>query len=389
MPSLCQNLKESYEHLTKLTAEFTAKYHAVKEAGDLSEVKRLRKGLEAARDALLEQLALFVVPNAKNPHREALIEAGLDPSKTKERQETRLDLRKEIERQLSVYRDVRDKDGKPLLEEWVKDITEKEGLIYAEVAKDRAKIIERIKEGMIPVLMPSRDVQERTWEVALTHLQPLWMKDGKKEALDEKNYLYGAYKTDSTKKMTKKGFFKNIPDRPYLVWVKPTQGLDSNTLNKTFENQQALYASMATDNKTKNLYDPTDLIPTEYVALQALFTRDVERQFEEQEGKRKKPKTIRPLDYYDSSSACTFTRFLSAGPFSVGGVPIAYFRPGSRQVNVDNDNPDANDKSGFRPAARVFSSSKKTFRPKTTLKKRLIQFSFKVSVDISISVVQK
>ncbi len=345
MPSLCQNIKTSYEHLQSLTLEFTTKYHAVKDSGTLQEVKVLRKELEGARDALLEQLAFFVVPNAINPYHEALLEAGLEAEKTTERQETRLDLRKEIARQLAVYRVAKNKDGHPLLEEWVKDIQENEGLIYAEVVKDRAKIIERIKEGMIPVVMPGRSVQEETWEKALTYLKPVWMKDGKNEALDEKNYLHSAYKTDNTKKMTKTGFFKNIPDRPYLVWVKPTQGLAPETMSKSFDDQQAYYATLVTGHP--NLYDSTDLIPTEYVALQTMATSQIRERYEELQGGTKEPTTIKPLDH-DAS----YTRFLSAGPFSDRYVPSAYFLPGNRRVLVRSGRPGANDGLGFRPAAR-------------------------------------
>jgi hypothetical protein len=344
MPSLCQNLKTSYNHLTKLTAEFTAKYHAVKDAGDLEEVKALRKSLEQARDALLEHLSFFIVPNARNPYHEALLEAGLKPAKTKERQETRLDLRKEIERQVSVYKVVQNKKGRPLLRDWVKDIVDNEALIYTEVAKDRAKIIERIKEGMVPIVMPGRSVQERTWEDAFKYLQPTWIEKGAKKDL-KINAVDRRYKTDSTKKMTRDGFFKHIPDRPYLVWTKPTQGLDPLTLNTSFEDQQALYAKMVADD-TRGLYDATDLIPTEYVALQTMATSQIRDRFKELQGGTKEPTTIKPLD------TDTYTRFLSTGLFSFGHTPNMCFSFGFHQIDIISGLPVADDGIGFRPAAR-------------------------------------
>ncbi len=346
MPSLCQNIKISYERLQSLTLEFTTKYHAVKDSGNLQEVKVLRQELEVARDALLEHLALFVVPNAINPYHEALLEAGLEADKTMKREDIRLDLRKEISRQLLVYREAQNEAGRPVLPEWVKDIQENVGLIYAEVVKDRAKIVERIKEGMIPVVMPGRSIQERTWEDALRYLQPTWMEDGKIKALNDKgNYLVDDYKYDGTKKMTQEGFFKSIPDLPYLVWVKPTQGLDPKTRSKSFNKQQAYYVTLVAEHP--NLYDATDLIPTEYIALQAMATSQIRARYKEFEGGTKEPMIIKPLDHDIS-----YTRFLSAGPFSDPFVPGAFFNPEDRQVNVNSINPFAHLEFGFRPAAR-------------------------------------
>ena len=233
-----------------------------------------------------------------------------------------------------------------ILEEWVKHIQENKRLIYTEVIKGRAKIEERIKEGMIPVVMPGRSVQERTWEEALTYLKPVWMKDGKNVALAEKNYLFGIYKTDFTKKMTKVGFFKNIPDRPYLVWVKPTQGPALETMNKSFDNQQTYYATLVAEHP--NLYDSTDLIPTEYVALQAMATSQIRERYKELQGGTKEPTTIKPLDPVTS-----YTRFLSAGPFSNWHVPSAVFHSADRRVFIYSDRPDTLGQSGFRPAART------------------------------------
>lgn len=74
-----------------------------------------------------------------------------------------VDIRKEIQRQVSFYRETKDPTEASSAGQLVMSIVENEGLIYAEVAKDREKIVERIKEGMIPVVMPGRSVQERTW----------------------------------------------------------------------------------------------------------------------------------------------------------------------------------------------------------------------------------
>lgn len=272
---------------------------------------------------------------------------------TQERQETRLDLRKEIKRQLSVYREVKDERGRPFLEEWVRDITRRESLIYAAVAKDKAKIMERIKEGMIPIVMPGRTAQMRCWGAVLRHLKPIWVEDGTKLSMYDGN-LEQAYNNDRTKKMTSEGFFKNIPDRPYLVWTRPTQEPDPETLDKLFDEQRALYATMVADD-TRGLYDSTDLIPTEYSALQAVFTAQIQTQFYERVGKESKPNRIRPLDFFQDEGSHyegTATRFLSAGRFSSSNVPSACFESSVSQAVFRVHGMWANSHVGFRPAAR-------------------------------------
>ncbi len=340
MPSFCHDLASRYAHLRTLTEEFTTQYERVKETGDLTEVRDLRVQLKEAREALFEQLTMFVVPDATNPYHEALLEAGLDPNETQERQEMIVDIRQEIKRQLAVYREPKDADGRPLMQDWITNITENKYLIYTEVAKDRAKIVERIKNGMIPIVMPSRTVQEHTWKVALTNLKPIWFTAGTREAVDHTG-LSDRYELE---KMDLSGFFKNIPDRPYLVWVKPTQKSHPLTRNKSFDDQQTYHVNLVTNHP--KLYDRMDLIPTEYIALQTIFTSIIKERNEELKGGTSEPTEIRPLDF-DSH-----IRFLSTGTFSDGYVPSADFDPDSRKVCVGYDYPDAHGGHGFRPAAR-------------------------------------
>ena len=343
MSSLCHNLKTNYERLQTLTADFTTQYTAAKTSGDLTAIKQLKKELEAARDALRAELLVFIIPSSHNPYREALLAAGLpDGVDTAETKEMMVNIPEEIKRQCAVYAEATDADGKPLLQDWVNDISNNQHMIAVEVAKDYAKIVERIKAGMVPVVMPSRSVQEATWEEAQTKLKPVWKKSGelKPEAVDDA-YLYGEYKTQ---KMNQAGFFKNIPDRPYIVWTKPGQKPDAETCDKTFDDQREYYAKLVKENP--NLYDETDVLPTEYIALQAIFTHAIQGEHKKVRGESAEPNEIKPLDHD------TYTRFLSTGLFSDGHVPYAYFHPDYRQVRFHNDNSDAHDGGGFRPAAR-------------------------------------
>lgn len=352
MPPFCQRLKDSYEHLQKLTVDFTAKYHAVRETGDLTEVKRLRLDLERARREFIEQLATFTVPGALNPYYVALRVAGLDQDKTSERKEMRINIGEEIKKQLAVYAGAVDADGQPTLNEWIKDITDNETWIYAAVANDHVEIEARIKAGMIPVVMPSRSIQERTWKKAMETLKPTRIQNGKLERVEI--HVDETYETDSSNKMTIQGFFKHIPDHPYLVWTKPSQIPDKNTIGDDFEYQREICMRLVDDHP--DLYDYIDLLPTEYAALQAVFTSRVRESFKELQGGTEEPTTIKPLDNDVGAS----TRFLSAGTFVdrqgavvfSGSVPWATFAKMRRRVHFGRDYPVDQSGAGVRLASR-------------------------------------
>ncbi len=341
MPSFCHNLSSHYAHLRTLADAFTTEYERVKDAGDLTDVRKLRDRLEEARDSLLEPLCVFRVPDAKNPYHEALLEAGLDPNETQEREEMMVDIREEIKRQLAVYREVTDATGQPILQDWIKNISEDEGLLYAEVAKDRAKIMERIKAGMIPIVMPSRTVQERSWKVALTHLTPTWIESRSKKAAQD-SYVMDIYEQEN---MYVTEFLKNIPNRPYLVWTKPTQKPDHAPYNSSFAVNQAYYAGLVSERP--QLFDKTDLIPTEYIALQSIFTTDIRERYREINSGIIEPITINPLD------SDTSAHFLSAGAVSGGEFPLVYLLKRTHRVYFIADNENRSRSLGFRPASRT------------------------------------
>ncbi len=289
MPSFCHNLSSHYAHLRTLTDEFTMTYERVKDSGDLTEVRRLKIQLEEARDALTEQLGIFRVPDAMNPYHEALLVAGLDQNETHERQEMTVNIREEIRRQLQLYREVTDSNDQPVLEEWINDITQNLELLFAEVAKNPAKIKARIKAGMIPIVMPSRRVQERTWKKAMTHLKPCLIEKG------EMLYISDTYiGFDDGTGRSPPSFPTTIPERPYLVWTKPTQKPEPVTWSTSIEIQQEYNNNLVTD--WPELYDRVDITPTEYSALQYAFTYAVRERYQSQRGFMSDPTYLLPLD---------------------------------------------------------------------------------------------
>ena len=345
MPSLCHNLSSHYAHLRTLTAEFTTAYEQVKDSGDLREVRKLKKKLEVARDSLLEQLCIFRVPDAINPYHEAMLAAGLDATKTQEKQDMILDIREEIQRQLAHYRTVIDSDNAPVLQDWIDDITQNKGLLYAEVTNDRSSIEARIKAGMIPIVMPSRRVQEETRKSTLSLLKPIWINHCmevtvNKTSLTDQYELGGLIQPD---------IFKNIPDRPYLLWTKPTQGHDPVTINKSLADQRATYASLVRDHP--HLYDQIDIIPTEYLALQSIITSFIRDRYQQFKGITNKPYEVLPLDFR------SITRFLSEVSFVIRElqyVPYAGFDEDDyNRVECFWGDEEVGNRWGFRPASRT------------------------------------
>ena len=341
MPSFCHNLSSHYAHLRTLTDEFETQYERVRDSGDLSEVRKLKIKLEEAREALLEQLCLFNVPDSFNPYHVALLEAGLDMTETRARQEMRVDIREEIQRQLAVYREVLDDFHTPALQEWIDDITKNERLLYVEIVKNRAIIEARIKAGRIPIVMPGRDVQKRTMDAVLTYVKPLRYERGKKLVVHPLHI--GDVDIIETIKQT--DFFNNIPDQPYLVWTKPTQAPDRYTCNKSFTDQQSFYVKLV--RKYPDLYHETDIIPTEYMALQAIFTSSIKERYQTRRGSMREPLLIKPLDF-DSH-----TRFLLMKRPEYASIPSVGFSTIRRGIGYDHQVSGPIKTTGFRSASRT------------------------------------
>ena len=341
MSSFCHNLSSHYAHLRTLTDEFTMTYERVRDAGDLTEVRRLKIGLEEARNALLEQLGIFVVPDARNPYHEALLDAGLDVGETREQQDMVVDIREEIQRQLAVYRELRHQSGSLVLQAWIDDIMQYGQNVGRHFDNKRFKIDARIKAGMIPIVMPSRGVQQRTWEVAMLNLRPGWIQNGIKQII-ETPYIYSGYKSDD--KMTNSGFLKHIPNHPYLLWVKPTQAPEADTLNKSYAQQRVHNTKLVQEHP--DLYDETDMIPTEYGALQVVFISAIRARYQAMRGNTTEPNHILPLD------SQTGTRFLSTDRFSRGCIPYGSFYFNLRQLRYALESESPNEHGGFRPVSR-------------------------------------
>ncbi len=316
-------------------------YERVKDTGDLTEVRKMKIKLEEARESLLEQLCIFRVPDAINPYYEALADTGVDTTKIHERRDMILNVHEEIMRQLAVYSEAKDATGLPVLQDWITNISENKRLLYAEIANDRTNIVARIKAGMIPIVMPGISVQIRTWEVAMNNLKPLWIKNGITQEIRAPNIICSL----RFRIMFTSGFFNNIPDRSYLVWTYPTNVLERETSEKSVNNQDIYNDGLV--QLYPELYDPTDLIPTEYIALQGIFTSLVREHYREQVSRTSDPKTIKPLDYH------TRTRFLSAAGLSGQSIPYAHFDTMIQRIEFMYDHTGGSASSGFRPASRT------------------------------------
>ena len=308
----------------------------------LERAKQLKTELEAGIIELSRELVVEItVRHALNPYAEGLKEAGLraDHPECAEQKEMTFNLDTVIEKNCARYTE---QD----LGEWVADIQGKRHLLAEAVStpEEMKKIEKRMLAGMVPVVMPGREIQILTWQKALKNLKSILVQNGTNKTMTDPFI----YTQEYSKKMTVNadGFFISVPERPYLVWTKPTKKVDPITTNKTLEQQQELYRTMVSTHADK-IYDVVDLLPLEYTAMQSVHTAGIKRLASEYTADSPN-QTITPLDDYNQS----YCRFLSAGLFSDGDVPGAGFNPDSSQLSFNRGGVDADSESGFRPAAR-------------------------------------
>ena len=196
---------------------------------------------------------------------------------------------------------------------------------------------------MIPVVMPGRSVQIQTWETAVKHLKPTCSKFGNKRTI-ETAHLDSGVQALLINELGPSNCFAHIPDRPYLMWTEPTEQPHPETINKTPEEQKAYNTVLVSTHP--DLYDHTDLIPTEYVALQAMFTSSIQKQINKRTG-GKGALRIYPLDPE------TLTRFLSIEASSDGHTLYTRFDIGRGRAYFMLGDFKKHNGCGFRPASRT------------------------------------
>ncbi len=321
------------------------KYEQVKDSGDLTEVRKLKTKLDEVRDSLTEQLFVFRVPDAHNPYHEALMDAGLESYEVREKKEIMIDIRQEIQRQLILYREATDSDDMPVLQAWMDDIMQNEALIYAAVAKDRTKIEARIKAGMIPIVMPSRHVQQRTWIQAITHLKPLCFMNNAKQKINAGAVSH----KDRFEMLTRPEFFASSPDRPYIVWTQPTRQPNDHICNLSFTSQRAYKYHLVS--QFPDLYDEHELAPTEYLALQAAFTSAVRVHYQLRRDHLSEPTILYPLDVYAETA---FIPFLNVDDDNNDDGVRMSFNAAHHHLNfLGTQWMYKSGRCGFRPASRT------------------------------------
>lgn len=125
-----KNLLETENDLSTALSALYAERDALEARLPLEEQedrKKARKELGLVEGEDFDMV--FVIPHAKNPYREALLEAGLPLSETTaEAKEMTVNISEEIRRQTEIYAEVKDASGHPLLQSWIQDIRDNQHL---------------------------------------------------------------------------------------------------------------------------------------------------------------------------------------------------------------------------------------------------------------------
>ncbi len=284
--------------------------------------------LEVAR--LPETLLRFTVSDAKNPYREALLEGGVpisDPH-TAEQRDVVVDLDALIGDSIAQAR----AKGR---EAWAQAFEHVRQDIRMTLDK-RAAIEREIKQGAIAVLLPGRAAQQNMKGDLYASFIPTWINDSNTEKVNAAyvwDYL-AKLVNDKAPKLT-----NNVPERPYLMLIKPTQAPEGRTHSKTVDEQKVEARAMQQERAAAGEPQAFPIKPSEYGATQETFTGILAGE---------NLTKVNPLD------SLTWTRFIDLPLSSFGFVPCADFFPAGRQLRFGEDDVEGRDpKSGFRLVVRV------------------------------------
>ena len=204
---------------------------------------------------------------------------------------------------------------------------------------DQLDLIKReLKEGALPLLLPSSSIQLQTLVQALTRLKPLSINDTGSETVEDP-YIWDDLRTLMANQDP--SLITNIPAAPYFVFTKPTQRLPEDTTQKTLDQQKT---HLATLQRTHPKLDALQM--AEYAALQFHFTRDLQAT-QLRQGSASLS-TITPLD------KDTWTSFPHLPVSRVGLAPSGDWYPDGRRLGFGRGGAVRADAlRGFRLAVRV------------------------------------
>ena len=255
----------------------------------------------------------FVVPNAVNPYREALLAGGIsntDPA-TVEKKEVAVDLARMLEDAIPLHRSA----GR---EDWARALEAIRGDIR--MTPEKRRILEQeIADGAIVIPMPGRDTQlATTSEQYQTTFTPIWIKDSTVQPQGD------AYLWDYIKELIDNrdpSLIAGIPERPYVMLIKPTQAPEARTCKKTVDQQKAEVVKMNQERTTQGQAPVASAKPAEFGVVQQFFTHSVQA-----EAPGGTLTTLQPLD------SVTYSRFIDLPVSAVGSVPSGCFGLGSRRL---------------------------------------------------------
>lgn len=165
-----------------------------------------------------------------------------------------------LKMQIQIYRNLR-------LNTWAAALENDSVKLTDIIFRNQKNVIEREAAGMIPIFMPGRKVQEKNWSRTITKsLKPYFRKDGQEWDFD---LTFGYFSSTVD-------IWAASPRRSYICWTKPTDRVDSETMNKLPIEQRIVVQEK--HHQYPQLYDATDMHPSEYIALQVMRTHEMRMQ---------------------------------------------------------------------------------------------------------------
>jgi len=254
----------------------------------------------------------FVVPDAVNPYREALLAGGIAPAEpaTAEKKDIAIDLTRLLNEAIPAHRTA----GR---EDWARALEAIRGDIR--MTPEKRRILEQeIGDGAIPILMPGKEAQLATTpEQYIKTFAPIWIKDDAPQAQAD------AYLWEHTQTLIANrdpSLIAGIPERPYLMLIKPTQASEQRTCDKTVDQQKEEVKQINQERQRQGKAPLAPTKPAEYGALQQFATRAIQAEA---------PTPLTTLQPLDSA---TYARFIDVPVSSDGFVPSGNFNPDYRKL---------------------------------------------------------
>jgi hypothetical protein len=268
--SNCKKLAASFENIRALYQTFSTQYSAAREVEGLRGAKldadKIKKFVVELREILT-----WDVQDAVNPYHQVFLENEItDPKLNPTKKKIKLDWKREVWKTQDLYKE-------RLLGDWAANLEGVEEK-FKKMSLEKRRIIQReIRDGAIAILMPGANTQfNTTMPTIKAGFNPLWIEDGSIQTVSSV-MVWGDF--EKLVELGHPGLVAGVPDKPYVLLVKPTPAPLKRTCDKTVEEQKRELIKMNEERAEKNLAPVDSIGLFEYLALQQQFSRRAKEEF--------------------------------------------------------------------------------------------------------------